>query len=126
MSKKPIRVMLVDDEPDFVDMLSLRLEGAGMEVTCASGGRESLRLLEKHSYDVIVLDLLMPGMNGVETLEEIRKRGHKAEVVIMTGHGPKQDLARCAELGAYDTLLKPADFADVLAVIRAAHAHASG
>jgi len=117
---KPVRILLVDDEPDFADMLALRLEAADMEVQIADSGQECLRLLEKNHYDVIMLDLLMPGMNGVATLEEIRRRKHKTEVIIMTGHGPTQDLARCAELDAYDTLLKPADFDQVLAAIKGA------
>ncbi|MBU1610933.1 MAG: response regulator [Proteobacteria bacterium] len=120
MNDRPIRVLLVDDEPDFVDMLALRLEGANMHVQCAGGGAECLQLLGKDHFDVLVLDLLMPEMNGVATLEEIRRRNNDIEVIIMTGHGPAQDLARCEELGAYATLLKPADFDQVLLAIRGA------
>ena len=123
MREKPIRVLLVDDEPDFLDMLALRLESSGMEVHLAHGGWQCLDLLSRQKIDVVILDMLMPGMNGVETLEEIRRRGHKVEVVIMTGHGPAEGLKRCAELDAYDTLLKPADYAEVLRVIRGAFEH---
>lgn len=125
MTNDAIRVLLVDDEPDFVDMLSLRLEAAGLAVRSVSSGRECLDLLDRQDFDVIVLDLLMPGLSGVNTLEELRLRGCRAQVVIMTGHGPDQELERCRELGAYATLLKPAEFEQVLTAITGAHQSAA-
>lgn len=123
MTERPIRVLIIDDEPDFLDMLSLRLEASGLEVTVANSGRDGLEQLAGTTFDVVLLDMLMPGMSGVQTLEEIRARGHQVEVVVMTGHGAAQDLRRCAELDAFDILIKPADYSQVLRVIREAHAH---
>lgn len=74
MVKIPTRVLLVDDEKDFVEMLSLRLQEAGEKVSAAYSGKECLDTLEKTNIDVVVLDIKMPGMDGMETLGEIRKR----------------------------------------------------
>ncbi len=126
MCNRPIRVLLVDDEPDFLDMLALRLEVEGMDVHCVYSGMECLKYLAEDDFDVVFLDMLMPGMGGVETLDEIRKNAYQVEVVIMTGHGPAEGLRKCAGLGVYDTLFKPADFKDVLRVIHGAYQHLHG
>lgn len=114
MNPTPIRVLLVDDEVDFLEMLSLRLGAAGIVADTAGSGPEGLEKLGTGTYDVVILDLLMPGMDGIETLSEMRVRGFDLPVVVMTGHGPVEDQARAFELGAVDVLLKPADFHDIL------------
>ena len=81
MIKIPTRVLLVDDEKDFVEMLGLRLEDAGEIVTPAHSGQECLRVLEKKEIDVVILDILMPGMDGIVTLKEIKNRFPLVEVI---------------------------------------------
>jgi DNA-binding NtrC family response regulator len=122
MIKIPTRVLLVDDEEDFVEMLSLRLEEIGEKVTPAYNGRECLEVLDKREqeFDVVILDIKMPGMDGIEVLQEIKKRFPLIEVIMLTGHGSTESAVEGMKLGAYDYLLKPADFDDLSAKLEGA------
>lgn len=110
MIKIPTRILLVDDEEDFVEMLSLRLQEVGEKVTPAYSGRECLEKLAQTDIDVVILDVKMPGMDGIETLQEIKKRYPLVEVIMLTGHGTTKTAVEGMKLGAFDYLLKPADF----------------
>jgi DNA-binding NtrC family response regulator len=110
MFKTPSRILLVDDEKDFVEMLTLRLEETGEEVLQAYSGLESLEKLKESEIDVVILDIKMPGMDGIETLQEIKKRYPLVEVIMLTGHGTIETAVQGMKLGAYDFLIKPADF----------------
>ena len=115
MNGAPIKILLVDDEEDFVEMLSLRLEAIGHDVTPAYTGRECLDILGQKAIDVVILDVKMPGMDGIETLKEIKKRFPLVEVIMMTGHGTVEtDVEEGKQLGAFDYMLKPADFNELL------------
>jgi len=114
MIKIPTRILLVDDEVDFVEMLSLRLNEVGERVTPAYSGRESLEILEQKNIDVVILDIRMPGMDGIETLREIKKRFPLVEVMMLTGHGTTETAVEGMKLGAFDYLMKPADFDELL------------
>jgi DNA-binding NtrC family response regulator len=105
--------MLVDDEKDFVEMLSLRLKENGENIISVYNGRECLDTLEKTPVDVVILDVKMPGMDGIETLKEIKKRHPLVEVIMLTGHGTIQSAVEGMKLGAFDFLLKPADFKEL-------------
>jgi DNA-binding NtrC family response regulator len=120
MIKIPTRVLLVDDEKDFVEMLSLRLNEVGEKVTCAYSGQECLELLEHDNLDVVILDIKMPGMDGIETLREIKKRFPIVEVILLTGHGSAETAVEGMKLGAYDYLMKPADFEDLTSKLEGA------
>jgi DNA-binding NtrC family response regulator len=120
MIKIPTRVMLVDDEKDFVEMLSLRLEEIGERVTSAYSGRECLRMLEKKEIDVVILDILMPGMDGIATLKEIKNKHPLVEVIMLTGHGTTENAVDGMKLGAFDYLLKPARFEELTAKLESA------
>jgi len=113
MFKTPSRILLVDDEKDFVEMLTLRLEETGEEVLQAYSGMESLEKLKETEVDVVILDIKMPGMDGIETLQEIKKRYPLVEVIMLTGHGTIETAVQGMKLGAYDFLIKPADFDDL-------------
>lgn len=110
MIKIPTRVLLVDDEVDFVEMLSLRLNEVGERVTPAYSGKECLEILGQKSIDVVILDIRMPGMDGIETLREIKKKFPLVEVMMLTGHGTTETAVEGMKLGAFDYLMKPADF----------------
>ena len=114
MLKIPIKILLVDDEKDFVEMLSLRLEEVGEHVTAAYSGKECLEALTETETDVVILDIKMPGMDGIETLREIKRKHPLVEVILLTGHGAVETAVDGMKLGAFDYLLKPADFADLL------------
>jgi len=108
----PVNVLVVDDEEDFVEMFSLRLQEIGENVTGVFSGRECLDALETGDFDVVVLDIKMPGMDGIETLKEIRRRYPLVEVILLTGHGSVDTAVAGMKLGAYDYINKPADFAE--------------
>jgi DNA-binding NtrC family response regulator len=113
MVKLPTRILLVDDEKDFVEMLSMRLEEAGDKVTAAYTGQEGLDRLEKDEFDVIILDIKMPGMDGIQALRKIKILHPLVEVILLTGHGSAETAVEGMKLGAFDYLLKPADIDDL-------------
>ena len=113
MIKIPTRDLLVDDEKDFVEMLSLRLEEEGEDVTSAYSGQECLDILKEKHIDVVILDILMPGMDGITTLKEIKNRFPLVEVIMLTGHATVETSIEGMRLGAFDYLMKPCDM-DVL------------
>jgi len=113
MVKIPARVLIVDDEKDFVEIFSLRLEEAGERVSTAYSGRECLKILSGKEIDVVILDIRMPGMDGIETLKEIKKKHPLVEVIMLTGHGTTETAVEGMKLGAFDYLIKPADFNDL-------------
>lgn len=101
------RVLVVDDELDFMETLVKRLERRGFEVTGVGGGQEALRLLQKERFDVVVLDVMMPGMDGIETLREIKLGWPRTQVILLSGHGGEELGMRGMAYGAYAYLLKP-------------------
>ena len=113
MIKIPTKVLLVDDEKDFIEMLSLRLEEVGEKITVAYSGQEALDTLEKAGIEVVILDIKMPGMDGIQTLREIKKQFPLVEVIMLTGHGSTETAVEGMKLGAFDYLMKPADFDDL-------------
>lgn len=113
MIKIPTKVLLVDDEKDFVEMLSLRLQEMGEKLKTAYSGQECLDVLKESDIDVVILDIKMPGMDGIETLKEIKKGYPLVEVIMLTGHGTTESAVEGMKLGAFDYLLKPADFEDL-------------
>jgi len=115
-----VRVLVVDDEADFLKLIKRRLDRRNVEVSVAPGGREALDHLARHPADVVVLDVRMPGMSGIDTLKEIRKRFRETEVIMLTGHGSVQSGIEGISHGAYDYMLKPFNIDDLLERIRAA------
>ncbi len=113
MIKIPARVLIVDDERDFVEMFSLRLKQQGERVSTAYSGREALDLLKQVSIDVVILDIRMPGMDGIDTLKQIRRLYPLVEVILLTGHGSTETAVEGMKLGAFDYLMKPADFDEI-------------
>jgi len=120
MVKIPINILLVDDERDFVEMLSLRLEDDGQRVRPAYSGGEALDRLAERETDVVVLDIKMPGMDGIETLKAIKAKYPLVEVILLTGHGTVETAVEGLKSGAYDYVLKPADFPDLLSKLEGA------
>ncbi len=118
----PPRIMLVDDEKEFVHTLSERLKTRDLDSSIAYDGEQALDMIEKEEPDVIVLDLMMPGIDGIETLRRVKKTHPKVEVIILTGHGSYEEKKQAEEIGAYAYLRKPVDI-DILArVMREAYA----
>ncbi len=113
MIKIPIKILIVDDEKDFVEMFSLRLQQQGEKVSTAYSGKEALKVLENVTIDVVILDIRMPGMDGIETLKQIKNLYPIVEVILLTGHGSTETAVEGMKLGAFDYLMKPADFEEI-------------
>ena len=114
------RVLLVDDETIFTKNMSKLLKNRGYQVTAVNSGDGAIRELEQNHFDVIVLDLKMPGMDGIATLKEIMKLGLFTETLILTGHGSIDTALEAMKLGAYDYLTKPCEIDELVAKIEAA------
>lgn len=100
-------VLLIDDEREFVTTLAERLEIRGFSTTTAENGEAGLALIRASAFDVVLLDLLMPGMNGLETLKQIRLIAPGLPVILLTGHGSTHEGMEGMRLGAVDYLMKP-------------------
>jgi len=116
-----ISVLLVDDEEGFRSLLAKRLERRGFSVQQASNGEEGLSALERHQVDIVVLDVKMPGMGGIETLGRIKERYPSREVILLTGHASAEDGVAGIKAGAYDYLSKPVELEHLLNKIRQAY-----
>ena len=115
------KVLLVDDEKDFVEVLAERLETRGFEVRQAFNGDDAINLLNQQDADVVVLDVLMPGKDGVEILREIKQLKPLTEVIMLTGHATVETAIEGMKLGAYDYLMKPTETEDLVAKINKAY-----
>jgi DNA-binding NtrC family response regulator len=114
------KILLVDDEARFVETLSKRLAARGFDVDGASSGPEALERLRVRSFDVVLLDVWMPGMDGLEVLKEIRRLHPSVRVVLVSGNASITAAVEGIRLEATDYLLKPVDIDDVLAKVEEA------
>jgi CheY-like chemotaxis protein len=105
----PSKVLLVDDEREFVQTLSERLIMRDMGSAVAYDGESALHLIEEEEPEVIIVDLKMPGVDGLEVLRKVKATRPEIEVIILTGHGHEEDRQLCMELGAFAYLQKPLD-----------------
>lgn len=115
------KILLVDDEERFRTTLAKMLRAQGLEVTALGSGREALAELQHIPYDVMVLDVRMPDMDGIAALTEIKKIAPQVEVIILTGHASMDAAVETMRLGGYDYLLKPCPVEDLLAKIESAY-----
>ncbi len=120
-----LSVMIVDDEEDFLETLVKRLEKRDVKVIGAKSGEEALELLQESPVDVVVLDVKMPGMDGIEALKEIRRRHPLVEVVLLTGHASTEVAIKGMELGAFDYLMKPIGMDELLYKVQDAYERVS-
>ena len=108
------KILLVDDEEDFLSTLAERLETRGLKVNTATSGEEALAKVEKQGFDLIVLDLAMPGMDGIETLKRIKAKQPEAEIIILSGQGSIKTSIEAMKHGAEDFMEKPVNITDLL------------
>src|SRR5208283_823268 len=114
------KVLLVDDEKDFVEVLAERLQNRGFDVRQAFNGQDAINLLNQQDADVVILDVLMPGKDGVQTLSEIKQLKPLTEVIMLTGYGTIETAIQGMKFGAYDYLMKPTDTEDLVTKINRA------
>lgn len=117
----PPKILLVDDEKEFVQTLSERLKKRDLESAVVSDGEQALELVEKDQPDVMVLDLMMPGIGGIEVLRRLKRTHPNIEVIILTGHGSEHEEQLAAELGAFAYLKKPVNIELLAQVMRDAY-----
>ena len=118
--RHPIEVLVVDDERPTRILMERELPQSGCKVVAVPSGEEALEVLSRQEFDVVLLDLKMPGLGGVETLRRLRTSGVTAEVVVLTGHPDVDTAIEAMKLGAYDYLTKPFKLSEVEAVLRRA------
>jgi DNA-binding NtrC family response regulator len=116
-----IRILIVDDEVDFLNSIARRLEMRSFDVTKASSGKMALEAAETGSFDLALLDLKMPGMDGTEVLKTLKREHKYIEVIMLTGHGSINSAVECTKLGAFSYLSKPYELEKLLEVLRDAY-----
>ncbi len=119
MSEKT-RVLVVDDEERFAANMVKILQENGMEAWAAHSGEQALEVLDANSFDVVLLDVKMPGLSGVGTLRKMKEKEYDVKVVVLTGHASVDDAVHLLDLGAVDYLLKPCRTPRLLEMIRLA------
>ena len=117
----PFNVLFVDDEVEFLDTLLKRMKKRDLRVSGVKSGEEALDFLDQNPTDVVVLDVKMPGMDGIQALKEIKKLHPLIEVVMLTGHASVEVAIQGMELGAFDYLMKPVDIDDLLYKVQDAY-----
>ena len=113
MSSQP-KILLVDDEDRFRTTLRKMLTGHGLDVTDLNSGQDALAILQDQPFDVVVLDLRMPGLDGIQTLKAIKEIHPDQEVIILTGHASMDDAMEIMQLGGTEYLLKPCSVEEIL------------
>jgi CheY-like chemotaxis protein len=117
----PSRVLLVDDEREFVQTLSERLQLRDMGSAVAYDGESALALVREDEPEVMIIDLKMPGIDGMEILKQVKATRPEIEVIVLTGHGSEADRKRCMQLGAFAYMQKPVDIDELSATLKKAH-----
>ncbi len=118
---KEFKVLMVDDEEDFVTTLAERMKMRDLDSEVALDGEQALQIVDEDVPDVMVLDLKMPGIDGMEVLRRVRKGYPNVQVVILTGHGSEKDEAEAKRLGAFAYLQKPVDIEKLIQTLKNAY-----
>lgn len=116
------KILLVDDEKDFVETLAERMRSRDMGVSTATSATDALEMINEKSFDAIVLDLQMPGMDGLEALKVIKEKNPNLQVILLTGQATVEKGIEAMKLGAMDLLEKPADIDTLTEKIKKASA----
>lgn len=124
--ERTLRVLVVDDEEELVGALVERLNLRGFDATGVTTGEAALDHLTETPCDVVVLDVKMPGLGGLEVIRRIKSGHPHLQVILLTGHGSAQDAERGMELGAFDYLMKPLKIEDLIRVLFSADEHRAG
>jgi len=115
-----MKVLLVDDEEDLISTLAERLELRGIAAEAATTGAEAVDLVNEKEFDVVVVDVKMPGMDGLEVMRRIKARRPHMQVILLTGRGSEQESQAGLEEGAFDYLVKPINIEDLIQKMREA------
>ncbi len=119
--KKIINVLLVDDEKGYINVLSNRLSKRSINATKAFSGTQAIQILRKNDFDVVVLDLKMEDMDGIEVLKIMKKMAPEVPVIFLTGHGSQEAAREGIAFGAFDYLTKPCELSELIDKIHDAY-----
>ena len=114
-----MKVLLVDDEEEMVAALAERLSFRDVDAEWVTCGKDAIELVGENHFDVLVLDVKMPGMSGLETMEKIQRIKPESKIIFLTGHGSKEDRDACEEAGASCYLMKPIDIEVLMKELKA-------
>ena len=116
------KILLIDDEEDFLTVMSDRMQARNMQVSTASSAKEGLKKAASGNFDAVILDVMMPEMNGIDALKILKEKNPDLEVILLTGHATIKQGIEAMKLGALDLLEKPADINALTEKIHAARA----
>jgi len=115
---EPQQILVVDDEKRIVDSISLCLQREGFQTIGAFNGKEAVKLFKQEKFDLVLLDISMPGMNGYEAMEHILQMDEDAVIVMITGNTTVESAVRALRIGAWDYLKKPFEYADLRKTVK--------
>lgn len=115
------RVLLVDDELEFLEILAERMRGRGMAVTTSTLATEALSLILTESYDAVIMDLMMPDMDGIQALKAIKEKKPEMQIILLTGHATVEKSVEAMKAGAMDFVQKPVNLEALFEKIKKAH-----
>ena len=113
-------VLIVDDEKEFLEILSERMAARGMNVSTASTAEDALNMIEKESYDVVIMDYMMPALDGFQALKLMKARQPEMKIILLTGNVPDEKRIEARALGALDVIEKPPDLKELIQKIKKA------
>ena len=103
------KVLIVDDEKDFLDIMAERMDARGMEVSTATSAENALKMVQKEAYDAVIMDLMMPEMDGFKALKLFKEARPEVAIILLTANVPQEKCIEAIKLGAMDVIEKPAD-----------------
>jgi DNA-binding NtrC family response regulator len=115
------RVLLVDDEEEYLEIMSERMRARDIEVTTSTSAREALDMIATESFDAVIMDFMMPEMNGIEALKAIKEKNPEMQIILLTGHATVEKTVEAMKAGAMDLIEKPADLDALSEKIKSAH-----
>jgi len=116
----PQKVLIVDDEKDFLDIIAERILARGMDVSTASSAEDALNMVEEESFDVVILDFMMPALDGFKALKLMKAKRPDMHIIVLTGNVPDEKRMEAKALGALDVIEKPPDLKDLIQKIKKA------
>jgi DNA-binding NtrC family response regulator len=114
------KVLLIDDEKDFLDIIAERIRARGMDVSTTTSAEDALNLIEEESFDVVIMDFMMPGMNGFQTLKAIKGKKPEVHIILLTGNVLEEMRIEAKNIGVLDVIEKPPDLQDLIQKIKKA------
>jgi DNA-binding response OmpR family regulator len=116
----PQKVLIVDDEKDFLDIIAERILARGMDVSTATSAEDALNMVEEESFDVVILDFMMPALDGFKALKLMKAKRPDVQIIVLTGNVPEEKRMEAKALGALDVIEKPPDLKDLIQKIKKA------